>query len=106
MDRREPEPQAWQTGRNDRTSGGCAARRTSEKYLAESPYEQTGAQRDSAAPFQKLVRIEATDGNEFTGIVDTEDPQTVELITVMGLIKLPKAAIRQRSEIDSQKAFE
>lgn len=56
--------------------------------------------------FKKLVRIEAADGNEFIGIVDTEDPKIVELITVMGLVRLPKDAIRQRGEIDSQRAFE
>lgn len=56
--------------------------------------------------FKKLIRIEAADGNEFTGIIDAEDPQNIELITVMGLVRLPKEAIRQRSEIDSQKAFE
>lgn len=56
--------------------------------------------------FKRLIRIDAADGNEFTGIIDAEDPQFIELITVMGLVRLPKEAIRQRSEIDSQKAFE
>lgn len=56
--------------------------------------------------FDTLTRIEATDGNEFTGIIDAEDAQNMDMITVMGLVRLPKGAIRKRSEIDSNKAFE
>jgi hypothetical protein len=56
--------------------------------------------------FKKLTRVDAADGNEFIGVIDAEDAEVVELITVMGLVRLSKDAIRQRSEIDSQKAFE
>lgn len=56
--------------------------------------------------FQKLTRIDAADGNEFMGVIESEDAQSIELITVMGLVRLPKNAVRQRSVIDSQKAFE
>lgn len=56
--------------------------------------------------FRTLTRVDAVDGNEFVGIIDAEDEQNLDLITVMGLIKLPKNSIRAKNEIDSEKAFQ
>jgi tetratricopeptide (TPR) repeat protein len=56
--------------------------------------------------YPMLTKININDSNEFFGIIDTEDEKTVELITVMGLVKLPKNVILRRTEIASDQALE
>jgi len=86
---------------------GSAQRSIRLRNILINPKTSRDARRQIfVANFKSLAKIEASDGNEFIGIVDNEEGQNIELITVMGVVRLPKNAIRQRSEVLAQKAFE